>query len=247
MPPAKSLLLALIAFMAFMPTRSQADLLDLLAGDTINASIARIDTILAKYVDRLDERGRWYVGELDKIVLRTASSAQDLREDLKRDVFELERRVFDDVSGAIWEAECAAVRVTGTFREDVVTAVDTVLRDAPRAELRVATIPLAELRLSVEENTTTPTPDIVYYQYRQGALDLLERRLEEDREAASAYGIYSTFNSIAVLARQTACRFPGLTAEQRFLREHIRFAALATPWDRAVSVQPMSALPAPDP
>ena len=40
-----------------------------------------------------------------------------------------------------------------------------------------------------------------------------------------------------MLARQTACRFKGVSAEARFIKQHFLLAAQAELWDTVVSVQ----------
>lgn len=126
----------------------------------------------------------------------------------------------------------------GTFQNAVASMVSRVVERNPRASLELFGFEIARLTAAADPNdVAVPRPDELYYRLRKTSLNLLEKQVEEAGERASAYPIYSTLLDLSQLARQTACRFPGTTAEQRFIKEHFDFAALASRWDKVVSVQ----------
>ena len=239
----RSFTLAFVAvFLIAAPVR--ADFLRVVGGDTVEDTIDEIDFLIDKFAGRLDDLGEKYTRRLASLVAKSVHLASDeadaLREALKRDALDLKTAFFDDISAKIWEAECAAVRLAeGTFQEAIAQAVTRLVDSDPAITLEIFGLEIGRIAGSAQpNNVSVPRPDIVYYRFRNAAIEALVARYERNGKSTPAFAVYSTLLEISQLARQTSCRFPGNdSAEQRFMAEHARFGARATMWDEIVSVQ----------
>lgn len=224
--------------------KASADLLDMIAGNTIENTISEIEFLIDKVARVGDSLAEKYSKRLEAIIAESIddafSEADALREAVKNDVDALRESFFDDVSGAIWEAECTAIRLSeGTFQDAVTAAVSRLVESDPALTINIFGFDVARIAGSADPNSVSvPRPDIVYYRFRNAALASLESRYKDAGPNSPAFNIYSTLLEISQLARQTSCRFPGnVSAETRFIGEHARFGASADLWDSVVTVQ----------
>ena len=101
----KSFLLA--ATLLLFACNVKADLLGSLAGDTIDDTISRIDSMLAQYSDKLIGKSDEYITRLENLVANTMTEGFEQTEALRRramdDLRKLEKEVMDDLQRLVFE------------------------------------------------------------------------------------------------------------------------------------------------
>ena len=157
----------LIVVATIIPSYTSADLLDYFAGDTINHSIVRIDSALNQFADKLDDKGEKYLARFESLVSEVMKEGQAVlqttRLEVRDDLFELESRIFDDITGALWEAECTAVRLAeGTFQTALVSAVDRVIDKNPTLTASIFGFDIAKIHASQEPDVAPHTATRYY-------------------------------------------------------------------------------------
>lgn len=236
--PCAAALLALVLAPATGPAR--ADLLDVLAGDTIDTSLQTIDAMLLGHGDKLDTRVNGYITRLEDLQMKAMADVDDLREQVKDDILELREVIVDDIRRTLWEGECTAERLMNDSMQDAVRSLlDQITTDFPTIKLRFFGVTFLSLSTSKNPNSVPlPDHDVLYYEFRDSTLKTVEAYYEAEGPTARAYPAYSSLLKISVMARRTACFYTGdETTVARFIEQHYRFAAQASLWNTVVNVQ----------
>lgn len=242
----KSFLLA--ATLLLFACNVKADLLGSLAGDTIDDTISRIDSMLAQYSDKLIGKSDEYITRLENLVANTMTEGFEQTEALRRramdDLRKLEKEVMDDLQRLVFESECAALRVAKDApKEAIETTIRSIKEQNPSLDVKLfnkwTLFSVGPEAAADPDGIYSINPDISYYQFRNDVLGDLDKKYNRRRGSSlPAYPFYTTLISLSALARQTACFFPGaISAERRFLTEHASMAAKAAVWDDIVSVR----------
>lgn len=232
----------------FWTTPAKADFLDFIAGDTIEDTTNRVDSLLQKYSNRLLGKTDEYVLRLENLVADTLKDGFDRTDSLRKkvllDLQQLESDIVADLQKLVFEAECAALRTAKEAPKDAIkTSIQEIKTANPSLDIKIFDrwrIVSGELNIPDDPSGSySINPDVAYYLFKKDLIkDLEEKYKGPNAESMSAYPIYSTLLSISALARKTSCFFPGVeSTERRFLKEHANLAYRASVWDDIVNVK----------
>lgn len=234
-------LIASLAIGLMLPsTAARADFLGFLAGDTIDDSLMTIDAMLTRHREALDADVKGYITRFEDLEEKVFVDIHEVREAVKQDILDLEKKIILDIRETLWEAECTTERALNVTLQDALSkAIAQFRTEFPNIDVNVFGLTIAQIATSDNPSSVPiPSPDIVYYEFKKASLNSMESYYQDVGEGAPAYKIYSTLLSVSQMARRTACFFPGNESTvERFIREHYWFASQAALWDRVVSVR----------